>query len=66
MVFLTAAPIFHTTLESDHLKIVHEDLPVISEEGFQRFGFSEIQVCPVFCSFFGWWYWHLFDFVLGI
>jgi hypothetical protein len=64
IVVLTAAPIFPVIFDYDLLKIGYEDLPVISHEGFQHFGFSEIEVCPRWCSFFGRWQWHLFDFVI--
>jgi hypothetical protein len=47
IVFLTASPIFPATFDFDLLKIGYKDLTVISEEGFQNAGFSEIEVCPV-------------------
>jgi hypothetical protein len=64
-VFLTAAPIFPATFDFDLFKIVYENPPVIPHEGFQRAGFSEILICTVRCAVFGWWQWHLFDYVLG-
>jgi hypothetical protein len=63
IVFLTASPIFHATFDFDLLKILAENMTVILEEFFQRTGFSEIEVCPVCGSLFGWWQWHLIDYV---
>jgi hypothetical protein len=64
IVVLTAGPIFHATFDYDLLKIVHENLAVMPDEGFQHAGFSTIEVCPVCCSLFLWWQWHIFDYVL--
>lgn len=63
IVVLTAAPIFPATLDSDFLRILPENLLVISDECFHRAGFSEIQVCPVCCPVFGRWQWHFYDYV---
>jgi len=64
IVFLTAGPIFHATFDFDLFKIMDENSLVIPHECFQQAGFSEIKVRSVCCSLFGWWRWHLFDYVL--
>jgi hypothetical protein len=64
IVFLTAGPIFPVAFDFDLLKILDEDPAVIPHKYFQSAGFCEIEVCPVCCSVFGWWQWHLFDYVL--
>jgi hypothetical protein len=64
VVFLTAGSTFPATFDYGLLKIVHENLPVIPHEGYQITRFIKIKVCPVCCSLFLWWLWHLFDFVL--
>ena len=61
---MTAVPIFPATFDCDFLKILDENLMLILHEIFKHPGFDEIQVCSVCCSVFGWWQWHLFDFVL--
>jgi hypothetical protein len=53
IVVLPAAPIFPGAFDSKPLKIVHENLAVISHECFQRAGFIETEVCLAFCSVFG-------------
>jgi hypothetical protein len=65
IVVMAACPVFPDSFDYDFLKILAENLAVISDECFQRAGFCAIQVCPVCCSLFGWWQWHVFDFVLG-
>ena len=52
IVFLTAGFLFPGAFDSDRLKIVHEYLTVMTHEGFNRAGFSEIRVCPVCCPVF--------------
>jgi hypothetical protein len=47
IVFLTAGQIFPGAFDSDFLRILPENLLVISDECFHRDGFSEIKVCPV-------------------
>jgi hypothetical protein len=63
IVVLIASPIFLDSFDSYILKILIEIQVVILEECFQCAGFCEIKACPVCCSLFGWWQWHLFDFV---
>jgi hypothetical protein len=53
IVVLTASPLFPGAFDSDFFKNGRENPQVISHECFQRAWFSEIEVCPVRCSFFG-------------
>ena len=63
-VFLTASHKFPVAFDPDFLKIFRENPALIPNAVFHRAGFSEIKVCPVSCSLFGRWQWHVFDFFL--
>jgi hypothetical protein len=66
IVVLIAGPIFTAAFDCDFLKIVNGNPAVILEECFQCSRLDEMQACPVCRSLFGWWQWHLFDFVCAL